>query len=165
MTLRAPAVLTAVVMFATSVFGQTPAPSALSIDVAQSIAMEAITKCRGDGYKVSVLVVDNLNAPKLLLRDDGAPATSTDVVKMKATAALVYNRASGPAPPVPGAAPAPPAKPGQFFFGNGMNAQGAVLIIVDGMTIGAVAVSGAPGGDKDAACASEGIARAAEKVK
>jgi uncharacterized protein GlcG (DUF336 family) len=40
-----------------------------------------------------------------------------------------------------------------------------VPIKVGGVTIGAVAVSGAPGGDKDAACANAGIAKVAEKLK
>jgi uncharacterized protein GlcG (DUF336 family) len=32
-------------------------------------------------------------------------------------------------------------------------------------TIGAVAVSGAPGGDKDAACASAGLSKVADKLR
>src|SRR5437667_1174567 len=87
----------------------------LTMDVAQIIAQEAITKCRADGYKVSVLVVDSLNAPKLLIRDDGANANTTDVAKMKATASIVYNRPSGPTPPLPGTPAPPPARPGAFF--------------------------------------------------
>lgn len=46
-----------------------------------------------------------------------------------------------------------------------MNAQGAVAIKVGDMTIGAGAVSGAPGGDKDVACANAGIAKIADKLK
>jgi len=135
------------------------------MDVAQTIAQEAVAKCRADGYKVSVLVVDSLNAPKLLMRDDGANANTTDVAKMKATASIVYGRPSGPTPPPPGTPAPPAARPGAFFFGNGMNAQGAAPIMAGGATIGAVAVSGAPGGDKDLACANAGIAKAADKLK
>jgi uncharacterized protein GlcG (DUF336 family) len=40
-----------------------------------------------------------------------------------------------------------------------------VPIKVGDITIGAVAVSGAPGGDKDALCATAGIAKAADKLK
>ena len=137
----------------------------LTSDIAQAIAQEAIAKCRADGYKVSVLVVDSLNAPKLLIRDDGANANTTDVAKMKATASIVYGRPSGPTPPAPGTPAPPPARPGAFFFGNGMNAQGAVPITAGGTTIGAIAVSGAPGGDKDVACANAGIAKVADKLK
>jgi uncharacterized protein GlcG (DUF336 family) len=141
------------------------ASNLLTTDIAQTIAQEALSKCRADGYKVSVLVVDSLNAPKVLIRDDGASTTTPDVAKMKATASIVYNRPSGPAPPAPGTPAPPPSRPGAFFFGNGMNAQGAVPIKAGDATIGAVAVSGAPGGDKDVACASAGLAKVAEKLK
>jgi uncharacterized protein GlcG (DUF336 family) len=143
-----------------SAFAQLPPSRVLTMDVAQAIAQEAMAKCRADGYKVTVLVVDALNAPKAMLRDDGATASTTEVAKMKATATMLYNRPSGPAQPLAPGATAPPATiPGTI------NAQGGVPIKVGDATIGAVAVSGAPGGDKDAACANAGIAKVAEKLK
>src|SRR5881296_3038301 len=120
-------------------FGQLPTTKILTMDVAQSIAQGAMTKCRADGYKVTVLVVDGLNAPKAM---------------------MLYNRPSGPVNPPPAGQAAPPATiPGTI------NAQGGLPIKVGESTIGAIAVSGAPGGDKDAACAREGIAKAADKLK
>ena len=146
--------------FSGSVFAQLPASRVLTMDVAHTIAQEAMARCRADGYKVTVLVVDALNAPKAMLRDDGATASTTEVAKMKATATMLYNRPSGPATPPPAGQAAPPATiPGTI------NAQGGVPIKVGDVTIGAVAVSGAPGGDKDAACASAGIAKVADKLK
>lgn len=107
-----------------------------------------------------MLVVDGLNATKAMLRDDGATASTTEVAKMKATATMLYNRPSGPAQPLPPGTTAPPATiPGTI------NAQGAVPIKVGDVTIGAVAVSGAPGGDKDAACANAALAKVADKLK
>jgi len=141
-------------------FAQLPSSQILTMDVAQTIAQEAMAKCRADGYKVTVLVVDALNAPNTMLRDDGATASTTEVAKMKATANMLYNRPSGPAQPPPAGQTAPPATiPGTI------NAQGGVLIKFGDVTIGAVAVSGAPGGDKDAACATAGIAKVADKLK
>jgi uncharacterized protein GlcG (DUF336 family) len=143
-----------------SAFAQLPQSRVLTMDVAHTIAQEAMAKCRADGYKVTVLVVDALNAPKAMLRDDGATASTTEVAKMKATATMLYNRPSGPAqPPPPGQAAPPATIPGTI------NAQGGVLIKFGDVTIGAVAVSGAPGGDKDAACASAGIAKVANMLK
>jgi len=154
---------TLVVSFAalsTSAFAQLPTTRMLTLDVAQTIAHEAMVKCRADGYKVTVLVVDGLNAPKAMVRDDGATASTAEVAKMKATATMLYNRPSGPAtPPPPGTANPPATIPGTI------NAQGGVPIKVGDATIGAVAVSGAPGGDKDAACANAGIAKAAGQLK
>jgi uncharacterized protein GlcG (DUF336 family) len=150
----------AIATLSTSVVAQLPTSRVLTMDVAQTIAQAALARCRTDGYKVTVLVVDSLNAPKALLRDDGATASTTEVAKMKATATMLYNRPSGPATPPPAGAAAPPATiPGTI------NAQGGVPIKVGDATIGAVAVSGAPGGDKDAACANAGIAKAADKLK
>src|SRR5256886_16646445 len=127
-----------------NVFAQLPTTKILTMDVAQSIAMGAMTKCRADGFKVPVLVVDGLNAPKAMIRDDGATASTAEVAKMKATATMLYNRPSGPAtPPAAGTAAPPATIPGTI------NAQGGVPIKVGDVTIGALAASGAPGGDKD----------------
>jgi uncharacterized protein GlcG (DUF336 family) len=46
-----------------------------------------------------------------------------------------------------------------------MPAQGGLPIIVDGDTIGAVAVSGSPGGKKDEACAKAGLDKVADILK
>jgi uncharacterized protein GlcG (DUF336 family) len=137
-----------------------PAQKVVTLDLAQSLAQEAMTSCRANGYKVTVLVVDALNMPKALLRDDGATASTTEVAKMKATATMLYNRPSGPAQPLPPGTTAPPAT-----IAGTINAQGGVPIKAGDMTIGAIAVSGAPGGDKDAACATAALAKFAEKLK
>lgn len=150
----------AIAAFSTSGLAQLPTSKILTLDVAEIIAQEALAKCRADGYKVTVLVVDGLDAPKALVRDDGATASTTEVAKMKARATMLYNRPSGPTTPPPAGTANPPATiPGTI------NAQGGVPIKVGEATIGAVAVSGAPGGDKDAACANAGIAKAAAKLK
>jgi len=161
MKLTKPAAITAAIAaLSTSVFAQLPTSKVLTMEVAQTIAQAAMARCRADGYKVTVLVVDGLNAPKAMIRDDGATASTTEVAKMKATATMLYNRPSGPVSPPPAGTAAPPATiPGTI------NAQGAVPIKVGDVTIGAVAVSGAPGGDKDAVCANAGIAKAADMLK
>jgi uncharacterized protein GlcG (DUF336 family) len=158
--MKLPVLAAAAAALSTSAFAELPSSKVLTLDAAQTIAMEALAKCKADGYKVTVLVVDGLNAPKALVRDDGATASTTEVAKMKATATMLYNRPSGPATPPPQGQAAPPATiPGTI------NAQGGVPIKVGEVTIGAVAVSGAPGGDKDAACANAGITKAAEKLR
>jgi uncharacterized protein GlcG (DUF336 family) len=152
--------ISAVTACAGAAHAQLPTSKVLTLEVAQDIAQEAMAKCHADGYNVTVLVVDGLNAPKALLRADGATAATTEVAKMKATATMLYNRPSGPAQPLPPGTAAPPATiPGTI------NAQGGVPIKVGNVTIGAVAVSGAPGGDKDAACANAALAKVAEKLR
>ena len=46
-----------------------------------------------------------------------------------------------------------------------MAAQGGLPIVVGGDVIGTIAVSGAPGGDKDEACARAGLDKAASTLK
>src|SRR6266852_6519288 len=99
---------TATAGFSVSAFAQgAPAQKVVTLDLAQSLAQEAMTTCRANGYKVTVLVVDALNMPKAMLRDDGATASSTEVAKMKATSVMLYNRPSGPPANLAPGAPVP----------------------------------------------------------
>ena len=136
------------------------AQKVVTLDMAQTMAQEAMATCRANGYKVTALVVDALNMPKALLRDDGALASTTEMAKMKAYSTMLYNRPSGPAQPLPPGTVAPPPT-----LAGTVNAQGALPIKVGDATIGAIAVSGAPGGDKDAVCAAAALAKVADKLK
>jgi len=137
-----------------------PTTKVLTLDVAQAIAQEAMATCRSNGYKVTVTVVDSGNIQKVFLHDDGAANATVEVARMKANSVIANGRPSGPPPNLaPGAPVPPPVLPGTI------NAMGGVPIKVGDMMIGAVAVSGAPGGDKDAACANAGLAKVADKLK
>jgi hypothetical protein len=46
-----------------SAFAQLPASRVFTVDVAQTLVQEAMAKRRADGYEVTALVVDGLNAP------------------------------------------------------------------------------------------------------
>jgi uncharacterized protein GlcG (DUF336 family) len=154
-----PVVAAAVVAAGVSAQGL-PSQKVITVDVAQQLAQEAMSTCRTNGYHVTVLVVDTLNTPKAMLRDDGASPATTEIAKMKATATMLYGRPSGPAQPLPPGTAAPPLPiPGTI------NAQGGLPIKVGDATIGAIAVSGAPGGDKDAACATAALTKLADKLK
>jgi hypothetical protein len=91
------AVLTAAVAtLSTSGFAQLPTSKVLTMDVAQTIAQAAMARCRADGYKVTVLVVDGLNAPKAMIRDDGATASTTEVAKIEGHRHNALQPAVGP---------------------------------------------------------------------
>jgi len=137
-----------------------PTQKVLTIDVAQTIAHEAMTQCRANGYKVTVTVVDGANMLKAFLRDDGAGMATIEVGRMKANSVMAFGRPSGPPPNLPaGTPPPPPVLPGTI------NAMGGIPIKVGDQLIGAVSVSGAPGGEKDAACANAALAKVADKLK
>src|ERR1700676_247052 len=98
------AVAGATLIFALSASEQgVPAKKGLTLELAQTMAQEALATCRSKGIKVTALVVDALNMPKALLRDDGATASSTETAKMKATSTMLSDKPSGPAQaPPPG---------------------------------------------------------------
>src|SRR5580698_841655 len=146
--------------FSTGAFAQLPTQKMLTIDVAQAIAQESMAKCRADGYKVTVTVVDSGNVLKAFLRDDGAGNGTVEMGRMKANSVMAFGRPSGPPPNLPAGTPAPPpVLPGT------VNAMGGVPIKVGDQLIGAVSVSGAPGGEKDAACANAALAKIADKLR
>lgn len=150
----------AMAALAAPVFAQLPVQKMLTVEVASTIAQEAMMKCRADGYRVTVTVVDSANTMKAYLHDDGAPLATIEVGRMKANTVIMFGRGSGGrGPATPGAPAAPPVIPGTI------NAAGGVPIKVGDQIIGAVSVSGAPGGDKDEACATAALARVADKLK
>ncbi len=156
------AVLAGATTLSTGAFAQDglPTQKMLTLDVAHTIAQEAMARCRADGYKVSVTVVDSANIMKAFLRDDGASMATVEVGKMKTNSVMAFGRPSGPPANLPPGTPAPPpVLPGTI------NAMGGVPIKVGDQLIGAVSVSGAPGGDKDAACANAALAKVADKLK
>ena len=145
---------------AAAAFAQLPSTKVLTVDVAQTIAQESMLKCRADGYKVTVRVVDSGNVLKAFVRDDGAMPATVEIARMKANSVIMFGRASGPPANAPANAPVPPPiLPGTINF------MGGVPIQAGGQTIGVVAVSGAPGGDKDAACANFALSKVADKLK
>jgi uncharacterized protein GlcG (DUF336 family) len=139
---------------------QLPSQKVLTVDVAQTLAQEAMAKCRADGYKVTVAVVDHANLLKAFLRDDGATASTIEVARMKGNSVMSFGRPSGPPPNLPAGSPVPAP-----VIQGTINAVGGVPIKVDEKIIGAISVSGAPGGEKDAACANAALVKVADKLK
>jgi uncharacterized protein GlcG (DUF336 family) len=131
----------------------------ISMDVAQMMAQSAIMQCRADGYRVSATVLDNGGNIRVVIRDDGAGVGSIDLSHRKAYSALIFRRTSAETAKAFGAMAPPPNVAGTVMLAGG------VPIKVGSETIGAIGVSGAPGGDKDEACANAGIAKVAERLK
>jgi uncharacterized protein GlcG (DUF336 family) len=132
---------------------------ALSADAAQAIARGALDRCRADGYHVSVTVIDDGNRLKAFVRDDGSGPHTIDFSRKKAYSALTFKRAS--AEMGKAWADNPPAPNIDGVTGS----AGGVPIKAGNQVIGAIGVSGAPGGEKDEACANAGIAKIAEALK
>ena len=67
-----------------------PTEKVLTIDVALTMAQEAMLQCRAKGYKVTVTVVDRGNELKALIRDDGAGLGSVQIGRMKTNSVMHF---------------------------------------------------------------------------
>jgi uncharacterized protein GlcG (DUF336 family) len=133
----------------------------LSLATALSIATAASGQCKASGYLVSVTVVGREAQIIVQLRGDGSPPHSIENSYRRAYTALTYRR---PSREVERRVRSDPGDQ-LVHLDEVMAAQGGLPIIVDGDALGAVAVSGAPGGDKDEACAQAGLDKAATLLK
>jgi len=126
-------------------------PAALAVEAAQT----AIATCKGQGYNVTVTITDRLGTPQLLIVGDGSGALSREISRRKAyTSATLRVSTADFAKRVAGGGFNP-----SVFDPQLVTAAGGVPIKVGNDTIGAMGVSGAPGGDKDEACADAGLAK------
>ena len=126
----------------------------LTPETALSAAQSALTACRRAGYQVAVAVVDRAGVPQVLLRDRFAGPHTVEVSANKAWTALTFrqNTTSLNAASEPGQAAAPIR-----HFPKVVVMGGGLPIEAGGLLLGALAVSGAPGGDADEKCAQAGI--------
>lgn len=133
----------------------------LSPEVALDLARATLADCRQRGYQVAVAVVDRFGVTQVVLRDRFAgphtPATATGkawtAVSFRTnTTDLVALTQSGT--PQAGVRDLP----GAVVLGGG------IMVQAGGSLIGAIGVSGAPGGDADDACAKAGIAAIQDKI-
>jgi uncharacterized protein GlcG (DUF336 family) len=133
----------------------------ISLAMAVTIAKTAIETCKGQGYNVSVNVIDRDGQVILGLRNDLAGAATMENSFKKAFTARTFRRPSGEF--AKGVQGNPLA--GALMLANIVAAQGALPIKVGDDVIGAVGVSGAPGGEKDEACAQAGLDKVAGDLK
>lgn len=133
----------------------------LSLAAALAVGAAASDQCKASGYTVSVTVVGREAQIIVQLRGDGSPPHTIENSFRRAYTALTYRR---PSREVEKRVRTDPGDQ-LVHLDEVMAAQGGLPIIVAGDTIGAVAVSGAPGGDKDEACAQAGLDKAANLLK
>ena len=133
----------------------------LSVTTAVAIAQTAVQTCKANGYNVSANVVGRGGEVIVAMRGDATGPHTLENSMKKAYTARTTRAPSGKfAETVKGNPNA-----AQFFLTNFVAAQGALPIMVGQDTIGAIGISGAPGGDKDEACAQAGIDKVAADLK
>jgi len=133
----------------------------VSMAMAMAILQGAVDQCTKDGYKVSVVIVDKGGNVAASIRGDGTNPHTMEFARLKAYTARTFRIASGEI--------ANRFKQDPAYFAvhvpNAAPSQGALPIKIGEEVIGAVGVSGAPGGDKDEACAKAGIDKVADQLK
>jgi uncharacterized protein GlcG (DUF336 family) len=151
------------VLVATSVAAQgTFAVKVLTPETALKAAQAALKKCRDSGFQATVAVVDRMGVTQVLLRDRFAGPHTVDMAAAKAFTAASFRtdttalaEATQPGRPQSGIR----NRPGVAAVGGGL------VIEAGGSLLGAIGVSGAPGGKEDDACAAAGIAAIREDIE
>jgi uncharacterized protein GlcG (DUF336 family) len=133
----------------------------VSMKMALEIIGGVLEQCAKDGYKVSVVIVDNAGVVRASLRGDGTAPHTMEFARRKAYTARTRNQTSLEFKKLTDDAAGAYLKqiPDVVAVGGG------VPIRVGNVPIGAVGVSGAPAGEKDEVCANTGIAKVADQLK
>ena len=133
----------------------------LSVNTAVMIAQTAVQTCKARGYNVSAHVLGRNGEVLVAMRgDDTGPHTFENSFKKAWTA----RAQRAPSVNFANAVKMNPTV-GAIHLSNMVPAQGGLPIMVGDDVIGAVGVSGAPGGDKDEACAKAAIDKVAPDLK
>jgi uncharacterized protein GlcG (DUF336 family) len=131
----------------------------MTLSLAADIARHAVASCAKSGYQVSAVVVDRSGVPQVVMRDVYASRFTTEIAERKANAVVLsgvssaefrINRAD--------------IIPEMNEIDGVLMLAGALPIRAAGMLLGAVGVSGAPGGDKDEVCAQAGLDSVQERL-
>jgi uncharacterized protein GlcG (DUF336 family) len=155
------ALVGAAITLATPVRAELITHKDLSAAMALTIAETAMATCTANGYHVSVAVLGRNAEVIVQLRGDGASPHTFENSFRKAYTSRTFRIASGEI--------AKRFKDDPSYFAvrlaNVIPAQGALPIKVGDDVVGAVGVSGSPGGEKDEVCAQAGIDKVAGELK
>jgi uncharacterized protein GlcG (DUF336 family) len=131
-------------------------------DIAFDLAHTTLNQCRKDGYQIAVVVLDRFGQTLVVLRDRFAPAGAIAIARGKAWTAVTFTRDTGEfvkslkdGTLSPGLANLPRVTP----------LVGGLVIQAGGSLLGGVGVAGAPGGEKDEACAKAGLESVQDKLE
>ena len=134
----------------------------LSASLAAELVLGAVTACAQKEYHVGAVVLDTSGVQQAALRGDGAAAQNVlNAIDKAYTAASfgmdtaeLVERAKG------GAVSSAFAKVPHLLLNTG-----GVVIKVGDEVIGAIGVSGAPGGENDAVCAKTALEKIKDRMK
>jgi uncharacterized protein GlcG (DUF336 family) len=126
----------------------------LAPEIALDLARAALADCQKRGYQVAVAIVDRSGVVQVLLRDRYAGPHTPPTASGKAWTAATFRNSTSNLFTI--------SQPGMMQAGirtlPGVVVIGGGLVVESGGTlVGAIGVSGVPGGDADEACAKAAI--------
>jgi uncharacterized protein GlcG (DUF336 family) len=131
----------------------------ISIKMAMAIAETALNDCTP---RVSVAVLDRAGRMRVFLQGDNASPHNLELARRKAYTALTFRRPSAEW----AKRTAEGDVTGQRSLTDVIPLGGGVPIMIGEDAVGAIGLSGAPGGQpKEEACAKAGIAKVADQLR
>ncbi|MEE8351463.1 MAG: heme-binding protein [Rhodospirillales bacterium] len=133
----------------------------LSLETALELAQATLEDCRKRGFQTAVSVVDRFGNLQVTLKDRFAGPHTPETARRKAWTAVSFRTSTLEMEKVTQA-----GKPqsGVRFVTEALMIGGGLPIQAAGSLVGAVGVSGAPGGDNDEACARAGYEAIEDKL-
>ena len=129
----------------------------LTMNAALELASAALERCRADGFKVTINVINRHARTMVVLSDDGVNPHTVENSYRKAYTAFTTRTSTAEMAKRP-----QPALASFMLLEHVTALEGGLPIYAGKELVGAVGISGAPGGDKDAACAQVGIDKIAK---
>src|ERR1700722_10843998 len=122
-----------------------PVKPYLPLEIAQTAASAAVAKCKGQGFSVTVFVLDRNGEPIIMMRGDDASPHHVESARRKAFTALTFKMPSADVAPFIEQHPAAAALAdltGIIRLGGGLPIKSGDDIV------GSIGVAGAPASDK-----------------
>jgi uncharacterized protein GlcG (DUF336 family) len=129
----------------------------LSLNAALEMASASLERCRADGYKVTVTVLNRHARTSVVLSEDGVNPHTVENSLRKAYTAFTTRSSTAEM-----GKRAQPNLSGFMLLDKITPIEGGLPVFAGKDLVGAIGISGAPGGEKDAACAQVGIDKIAK---
>jgi uncharacterized protein GlcG (DUF336 family) len=133
----------------------------LTAEAANAMVMAALAECQKNSYRVSAAVVDRGGNLLAFIRDPLAGPHTAESSRRKAFTSATFGMTSAAFATLT----ANPGTAGLKDLTGVFALAGGVPIKMGNDVLGGIGVGGAPGGEKDEACASAGLAKVADQLK
>ena len=131
----------------------------MSMELANEVAKRTVEACRAQGYWVSAVVVDKSANVQVIIRDTYAPRFTMDIAEQKANLVMMAGLDSGSF-----VSKRSDIRHELNNIEGLIMMKGAMPVKSGDVVLGAVGVSGAPGGELDEKCAKTALKSLEERL-